>query len=235
MKTILTIMMLAAMSLPAFAQDEMPRRLQIVQADLDGSGELTNVRREDVRLCEDEDTVLTSANLRDITHTDVNQLPGHEANHGMGERYRASCQHGENLYTLVASGPVSARNYIRNTDCTTASRPDTLRHVMDWYDAKGRIVFTESKGLPGVGLPRNSIKGDSSYGLVTRHGSEERISLGWEDIQQLAEGTVTREVSDDTLPGGPVSRTIEYHAPFDRCDRESDYRIAWEEFERRLG
>ena len=103
-----------------------------------------------------------------------------------------------------------------------------------WYDAKGRIVFTVSKGLPGVGLPRKSIKGDSSYSLVTRHGSEERIALGWEDIQQLDEGTVIREVSDDTLPGGPVQRTIEYHAPFDRCDRETDYRIAWEEFERRL-
>ena len=104
-----------------------------------------------------------------------------------------------------------------------------------WYDAKGRIVFTVSKGLPGVGLPRKSIKGDSSYSLVTSHGSEEGIALGWEDIQQLAEGTVTREVSDDTQPGGPVLRTIEYHAPFDRCDRESDYRVAWEEFERRLG
>lgn len=130
MKTILTIMMLAAMCLPAFAQDEMPRRLQIVQADLDDSGELTNVRREDVRLCEDEDTELTSANLRDITHTDVNRLPGHEANHGMVERYRASCQHGENLYTLVASGPVSARNYIRNTDWTTAYRPDWGNYVV---------------------------------------------------------------------------------------------------------
>ena len=104
-----------------------------------------------------------------------------------------------------------------------------------WYDAKGRIVFTVSKGLPGVGLPRKAITGDSSYSLATRHGSEERIALGWEDIQELGEGTVTREVSDDTLPGGPVRRTIEYHAPFDRCDRESDYRVAWEEFERRLG
>lgn len=130
MKTILTITMLAAIGLPAFAQSEMPPRLQIVQADLDDSGELTNVRRDDLRLCEDEGTVLTSANLRDITHTDVNRLPGHDANHGMVERYRSSCQHGENLYTLVASGPVSGRNYILRTDLTTALRPDWGNYVV---------------------------------------------------------------------------------------------------------
>lgn len=104
-----------------------------------------------------------------------------------------------------------------------------------WFDANGRIVFTASKGLPNVGLPRKAIKDDTSYGLVTLDGHEERMALGWEDVRELREGTVTREVLDDTQPGGPVRRTIEYHAPFDRCDRESDYRAAWEEFERRLG
>ena len=104
-----------------------------------------------------------------------------------------------------------------------------------WYDMKGRIVFTASKGLPGVGLPRKALKGDSSYGLITPQRSEDGIALGWEDVRDLHEGTVTREVLDDTQPGGPVRRTIRYHAPFDRCDRESDYRIAWKEFERRLG
>ena len=104
-----------------------------------------------------------------------------------------------------------------------------------WFDANGRIVFTASKGLPNVGLPRKAIRGDTSYGLVTLGGVEERIALGWEDVRELREGTVTREVIDDTQPGGAVRRTIEYHAPFDRCDRESDYRVAWEEFERRLG
>ena len=32
-----------------------------------------------------------------------------------------------------------------------------------WYDANGRIVFTASKGLPGVGLPRKAVRGDTSY------------------------------------------------------------------------
>ena len=104
-----------------------------------------------------------------------------------------------------------------------------------WYDAMGRIVFTVSKGLPSVGLPRRAIKGDVSYGLVAPHRFENRIALGWEDVCNLNEGTVTREVEDDTQVGGPVRKTIEYHAPFERCDRETDYRIAWAEFERRLG
>ena len=36
---------------------------------------------------------------------------------------------------------------------------------------------------------------------------------------------------NDTMPGGPVDRTIEYVAPFDRCDREQDYETAWKFFE----
>ena len=103
-----------------------------------------------------------------------------------------------------------------------------------WFDANGRIVFTASKGLPSVGLPRMALRDDTRYGLITPSTREEHIALGWEDVQHLREGTVTREILDDTQPGGPARRVIEYHAPFDRCDRESDYRIAWSEFERRL-
>jgi hypothetical protein len=84
-----------------------------------------------------------------------------------------------------------------------------------WYDRHGRIVFTASKGLTGVGFPR---KGG---------GKGANKSIGWEDIQHMAEGTVTRTVRDDTLPGGPVERTLTYEAPFDRCDRVADYRTAW--------
>ena len=104
-----------------------------------------------------------------------------------------------------------------------------------WFDARGRIVFTASKGLPGVGMPRKAIPGDSSYGLTTARMHKKNVALGWEDVRNLCEGVVTRDVLDDTLPSGQVSRTIEYYAPFDRCDREADYRIAWEGFERRLG
>ncbi len=49
----------------------------------------------------------------------------------------------------------------------------------------------------------------------------------------MTSGTVSRTIVDDT-PGGPVERTITYEAPFDRCDRVADYRVAWEVFEREV-
>jgi hypothetical protein len=87
-----------------------------------------------------------------------------------------------------------------------------------WYDRNGRIVFTASKGLTGVGFPR---KGS---------GRGANKTTGWEDIADMSSGTVSRTIVDDTLPGGPVERTITYEAPFDRCDRVEDYRVAWEFF-----
>ena len=104
-----------------------------------------------------------------------------------------------------------------------------------WYDTEGRIVFTLSKGLPGVGLPRKAQKHDINYGIITPARTESGIALGWEDVKHLKEGIVTRRILDDTLPGGPFERVIEYHAPFDRCDREEDYRAAWDEFSSRFG
>ena len=89
-----------------------------------------------------------------------------------------------------------------------------------WYDRNGRIVFTASKGLTGVGFPR---KGS---------GRGANKTTGWEDIQHETSGTFTHTIVDDTLPGGPVERTITYEAPFDRCDRVEDYRVAWEFFEK---
>jgi hypothetical protein len=88
-----------------------------------------------------------------------------------------------------------------------------------WYDQHGRIVFTASKGLTGVGFPRKG-KG---------RGSNREI--GWEDIQDMNSGTVSRTILDDTLPGGPVERTITYEAPWILCDRVQDYRVVWEFFE----
>jgi hypothetical protein len=55
----------------------------------------------------------------------------------------------------------------------------------------------------------------------------------WNDIKGMKSGTVTRTITDDTLPGGPRQRTITYTAPFDRCDREADYATAWTAFEQR--
>ena len=48
---------------------------------------------------------------------------------------------------------------------------------------------------------------------------------------KVPDGTIIeRPVMDDTLPGGPVRRTIQYVAPFSLADREQDYRIAWAPF-----
>lgn len=88
-----------------------------------------------------------------------------------------------------------------------------------WYDQRGRIVFTNSKGLSTVGLSRKREKGSDTP--------------GWEDVRHMESGTFDVVVEDDTMPGGPVKRTITYEAPFDRCDREQDYALAWAEFKRR--
>ena len=48
--------------------------------------------------------------------------------------------------------------------------------------------------------------------------------------------TVEGPLSEDKYPEpipGPITRIIRYYAPFDKCDREEDYKTAWEEFERR--
>ncbi|MEN8168222.1 MAG: hypothetical protein ABFR65_12210 [Pseudomonadota bacterium] len=101
-----------------------------------------------------------------------------------------------------------------------------------WYDANGRIVFTASKGLVGVGLPRRAGKKETPCRLIHPDGREEKRPLGWEDVQDLPAGTrIIRSVLDDTQPGGPQKREITYTAPFDRCDRVSDYRTVWNVFE----
>ena len=86
-----------------------------------------------------------------------------------------------------------------------------LRHNDEdtWYDQNGRIVFTCSKGLPGVGLSRAE----------------------WEKIKCNKSGVTPRMFSDSTLQGAPRERLIEYVAPFDRCNREADYADAWKFFD----
>jgi hypothetical protein len=50
-------------------------------------------------------------------------------------------------------------------------------------------------------------------------------------IQIVSAVLFIRTITDDTQPGGVVERTIEYVAPFDRCDREQDYETVWAFFE----
>ncbi len=76
-----------------------------------------------------------------------------------------------------------------------------------WYDTKGNIVFTCSKGLVGVGLDRKE----------------------WEQIRNLPAGeTYEHTITKSELYQG---KNITYHAPFDKCDRVEDYKLAWAHFE----
>lgn len=95
-----------------------------------------------------------------------------------------------------------------------------------WYDAEGKIVFTCSKGLTGVGLDR---KRNAKTGM-----------LGWEDIrgEQIDENTYrgtmpththTIDPEKSELYGGQQQTFV---APYTRCDRIADYRTAWAHFEK---
>jgi hypothetical protein len=76
-----------------------------------------------------------------------------------------------------------------------------------WYDAKGNIVFTCSKGLTGVGLDRSE----------------------WNTIKDYKEGqTYQYTIEKSELYKGKV---VTYYAPFDKCDRVEDYKVAWGYFE----
>ena len=106
-----------------------------------------------------------------------------------------------------------------------------------WYDIAGRIVFTISKGLVGVGLPRKGSRATPKTRIRTPDGKTREGNFGWEDLYKdgtflVPDGTVvTQWVIDDTLPGGP--RTVErtYTTPFARANREDDYRTAWAFFQ----
>ena len=96
-----------------------------------------------------------------------------------------------------------------------------------WYDANGRITFTNNRSLTGVGFTRPEWENAGAVQPIKRGDAP------WDGIMKHAPAgyVFARTITDDTLPGGPVQRTIEYAAPFDRCDREQDYETAWKCFE----
>lgn len=97
-----------------------------------------------------------------------------------------------------------------------------------WYDIHGRIVFTNSKGLVGVGLPRKGARKEPSTVVTLPDGKTLRGNHGWEDVRDLPAGTVIEQtVMDDTLPNGPHRKVRTYTAPFALANREDDYRTAW--------
>lgn len=92
-----------------------------------------------------------------------------------------------------------------------------------WYDAEGKIVFTCSKGLTGVGLDRpawNAMRGnpitDADGTVIAYEGAEPQY-------------THTIDSRKSELYGGQQQTFI---APYNRCDRIADYRTAWAHFEK---
>jgi len=79
-----------------------------------------------------------------------------------------------------------------------------------WYDTKGNIVFTCSKGLVGVGVDRPV----------------------WETIKEMKAG----ETHEHIIQKSELYRgqKVTYYAPFDKCDRVEDYKRAWKHFEERF-
>ena len=74
-----------------------------------------------------------------------------------------------------------------------------------WYDARGNIVFTCSKGLTGVGVDRKT----------------------WNEIRDLGEGETyvhTIDAKKSELYGG---EGVTYYGPFGRGDRVLEYGVVW--------
>jgi hypothetical protein len=111
-----------------------------------------------------------------------------------------------------------------------------------WYDAAGRIVFTVSKGMVSVGLPRRVSRRDPQITIAYPHGGQKTGAYRWDDIRQLQEGgelpdgtVISHTVLNDTLPTGPFQQERRYTAPFALANREEDYRLAWAFFEKEKG
>ena len=88
--------------------------------------------------------------------------------------------------------------------------------VGTWYDRKGRIVWTCSKGLPGVGYLENG---------------KSPSRKNWEKILEDGKTHLECEATVDFMPGGPQKITRAFEGPFDTCDRVHDYKRAWAHFE----
>nr|WP_181716753.1 class I SAM-dependent DNA methyltransferase [Escherichia coli]QID22748.1 Type II restriction enzyme, methylase subunit [Escherichia coli] len=103
-----------------------------------------------------------------------------------------------------------------------------------WYDQNGRIIFTPSKGLVGVGLPRTARKADLKNGFVFNVDSPDWTggdctdqAIGWDDVKHLQTGTVSVTFDDYTRSDEGECRTVIWQAPFIKPDREDDYKVAW--------
>lgn len=93
-----------------------------------------------------------------------------------------------------------------------------------WYDTQGQIVFTCSKGLTGVGLDR------SEWNHIKALQVDETVDCqSFKNMRCEQPGEIIYTITKSELYMGE-ERT--YRAPFDKCDRVEDYKVAWSHFER---
>ena len=86
-----------------------------------------------------------------------------------------------------------------------------------WYDRSGRIVWTCSKGLPGVGWLDERGRSPSWKEWTTKYAD-------------MAEGELACDVAVGYDPRGPRRTTRRFKAPFTPVDRIADYTQAWDHF-----
>jgi hypothetical protein len=85
-----------------------------------------------------------------------------------------------------------------------------------WYDRNGRIVWTFSSGLPGIGYLEDG---------------KSPSRKNWEKIIEDGRTHLECQAVVDFMPGGPQTITRTFEGPFDTCDRVEDYKRAWAYFE----
>lgn len=91
-----------------------------------------------------------------------------------------------------------------------------------WFDANGQIVWTNNKGLPGIGYLEKSAAGKASRPSANR----------WRAIVEQRPSELKCSAKIDYLFGGPHEVTRHFVGPFTQCDRIEDYKRAWAHFER---
>ncbi|MQG89123.1 MAG: hypothetical protein FI699_09720 [SAR202 cluster bacterium] len=87
-----------------------------------------------------------------------------------------------------------------------------------WYDQNGRIAWTCSKGLPGVGYLNEKGKSPSRK--------------EWESILESNPSELVCTAIEDAMPDGPKTVERRFVGPFFKCDRIEDYKRAWAHFEK---
>jgi len=85
-----------------------------------------------------------------------------------------------------------------------------------WYDRNGRIAWSCSKGLPGIGYLEDG---------------KSPSRKNWEKIIEDGRTHLECQAVVDFMPGGPQTITRTFEGPFDTCDRVEDYKRAWAYFE----